>query len=101
MLGMPVILSVSHSISFWEGFSYTKNNGYLDDIMGVSGVFHPKKQFNVEVLSSMRAPTWLYAQQPCGALWIKPDERNPPVKLLRSSMGIVRGTLGRNTDTRA
>ncbi len=36
-----------------------------------------------------------------GALWIKPVERNRPVKLLRSSMGIVRRTLGWNTDTRA
>jgi len=36
-----------------------------------------------------------------GALWIKPVERNHPVKLLRSSMGIVRRTLGLNTDTRA
>ena len=35
------------------------------------------------------------------ALWIKPVERNRPVKLLRLSMGIVRRTLGWNTDTRA
>ncbi len=36
-----------------------------------------------------------------GALWIKPVERNRPVKLLRSSMGIVMNTVGRNRDARA
>ncbi len=36
-----------------------------------------------------------------GALWINPVERNHPVKLLRLSMGIVRRTLGLNTNTRA
>ncbi len=36
-----------------------------------------------------------------GALWIKPVERNRPMKLLRSSMVIVRRTLEWNTNTRA
>jgi hypothetical protein len=35
------------------------------------------------------------------ALWIKPVERNRPVKLLRLSMGIVMKTVGRNRDARA
>ncbi len=49
MLGMPVMLggfSIPHSLSFLEGFSYTKNNGYLDVITGVSGLFNPRTQLN-------------------------------------------------------
>ncbi len=37
---------IPHSLSFLEGFSYTKNNGYLGVIMDVSGVFNPKTQLN-------------------------------------------------------
>ena len=47
MLVMPVMLggfSIPHSLSFLEGFSYTKNNGYLGVIMHLSGVFNRKTQ---------------------------------------------------------
>ena len=46
---MPVILdgfSIPQSLSFLEGSSYTKNNGYLGVVIGVSRAFHPKTQLN-------------------------------------------------------
>ncbi len=36
--------SIPHSLSFLQGFSNTKNNGYLGVIMNLSGVFNPKTQ---------------------------------------------------------
>ncbi len=47
LLWMSMILgrfSIPHSLSFLEGFSYTKNNSYLGVIMNLSEVFHPKTQ---------------------------------------------------------
>ena len=47
LLWMSMILgrfSIPHSLSFLEGFSYTKNNGYLGVIMHLSGVGHPQTQ---------------------------------------------------------
>ncbi len=37
---------IPHSLSFLEGFSYTKNNGYLGVIVHLSEVFNPKTQLN-------------------------------------------------------
>ncbi len=36
--------SLPHSLSFLEGFSDTKNNGYLAVIVDVSGVFNSRTQ---------------------------------------------------------
>ncbi len=36
--------SIPRSLSFLEGFSYTKNNGYVGIIMHLSGVFNPRTQ---------------------------------------------------------
>ncbi len=38
--------SLPHSLSFLEGFSDTKNNGYTGIIMHLSGVFNPRTQLN-------------------------------------------------------
>ena len=48
-----VVFSIPHySLSFLEGFSYTKNNGYLGVIMGVCGVFHHQTQLNDALIAS-------------------------------------------------
>ena len=55
VLGMSKILdgfSIPHSPSFLEGFSYTKNSGYLGVIMDVSDVFHPRTQLNDALIES-------------------------------------------------
>ncbi len=55
MLGMSMILggfSIPHSLSFLEGFSYTKNNGYLGVIRNLSGVFNPRTQLNDALIES-------------------------------------------------
>ncbi len=44
--------SIPHSLSFLEGFSYTKNNGYLGVIMHLSGVFKPRTQLNDALIES-------------------------------------------------
>ena len=31
---------------FLVGFAYNKDNGYLGEIIGVSGLFHPQTQLN-------------------------------------------------------
>jgi len=52
---MPVILdgfSIPQSLSFLEGSSYTKNNGYLGVITGVSGIFIPQTQLNDALMES-------------------------------------------------
>jgi len=55
VLGMSMILSgfsIPHSLSFLEGFSYTKNNRYLGVIMDVSDVFRPRTQLNDALIAS-------------------------------------------------
>ncbi len=44
--------SIPHSLSFLEGFSYTKNNSYLGVIMGVCGVFHHQTQLIDALIAS-------------------------------------------------
>ena len=46
--------SIPHSLSFLEGFSYTKNNRYLGVIMDVSDVFRPRTQLNDALIESYR-----------------------------------------------
>ncbi len=58
MLGMPVILggfSIPQSLSFLEGSSYTKNNGYLGVIMDASGTFHHRTQLIDALIESCTA----------------------------------------------
>ncbi len=44
--------SIPRSLRFLEGFSYTKNNGYIGIIMHLSWVFHPKTQLNDALIES-------------------------------------------------
>ena len=44
--------SIPHSLSFLEGFSHTKNNGYLAVFMGVSAGFDLKTQLNDALIES-------------------------------------------------
>ena len=44
--------SIPHSLSFLEGFSYKKNNGYMGVIMYLSGVFKPRTQLNDALIES-------------------------------------------------
>ncbi len=43
-MSMELGRSIPHSLSFLEGFSYTKNNGYLGVIMNLSGVINHRTQ---------------------------------------------------------
>ena len=55
---MPMMLggfSIPHSLSFLEGFSYAKNNGYLGVIMHLSEVFNSKTQLNDALIESYQA----------------------------------------------
>jgi hypothetical protein len=47
--------SLPHSLSFLEGFSDTKNNGYLAVIVDVSGVFNSRTQLNDALMESCTA----------------------------------------------
>jgi len=47
--------SIPHSLSFLEGFSHTKNNGYLAVFMGVSAGFDLKTQLNDALIASCTA----------------------------------------------
>ncbi len=52
---MPMILggfSIPQSLSFLEGSSHTKNNGYLGVIMGVFGVFRLRMKLNDALIES-------------------------------------------------
>ncbi|MCZ6451197.1 MAG: hypothetical protein O6918_10115 [Deltaproteobacteria bacterium] len=69
---MPVMLggfSIPHSLSFLEGSSYTKNNGYLGVIMQLSGIFSPKTQLidalieSYGLLKENGGPMWTAASQ--------------------------------------
>jgi len=46
---------IPHSLSFLEGFSYTKNNGYLGVIVHLSGVFNPRTQLIDALIESWTA----------------------------------------------
>ena len=42
---------------FLVGFAHNKDNGYLGEIIGVSGLFHPQTQLNDALIESWYSVT--------------------------------------------
>ncbi len=63
-----VSFSVRLSLSFLEGFSYTKNNGYLGVITGVSRAFHPRMKLKSYLTASWAVLT-LLTKENGGPMW--------------------------------